>query len=568
MPQAFPEAGQSGRETISFAPVAAGATLELFLMAKGPQPAAVALHDADGVVGKAETRRSDRFERQRIVAAAPVDRLSYDPATTALSVVYAYDPASVLDTGIRILHGGPAATPEALRGYHFRPPYGWMNDPNGFGRFDGRAHLFYQHYPHRARWHAMHWGHAVSDDLLHWRHLPIFLEPDEAVWAAGGAGGVFSGTAITVPGEDGFRAFFTDHLDGREPEMEVQCTARSADGLTADAPQVVLAGRPEGLGLGEDNRDPYVFTGPDGRLKMLLGGRDATCGVVLLYETDDPSGVSGWRFVGLVHRELDYGRTVGECPAMLPLDGPAEDPATRWLLIVGLLMSRDPATRRRNLTFGIVGRFDGRTFAPEFRQELDFGADAYGFQAFVDRDGPVGIAWLANWTDIVKTADWPTAMTLPRRLLLRDGVLLTPPIEAVATLRQALIDDRRLAAGEMVTLEDGAAEIVIEFGETGLPFELALAHPTLKLAVIADAEGLAIVHESAEDGPPSPHYLAAGARVRSVRVFLDLGSIEVFADDGRHAGSKRLADPAPVTAIRLEAPRGRVTAARVWRLGL
>ena len=72
----------------------------------------------------------------------------------------------------------------------------------------------------------MHWGHAVSDDLLHWRHLPIFLEPDEAVWVAGGAGGVFSGTAITVPGKGGFRAFFTDHLDGREPEMEVQCAAR------------------------------------------------------------------------------------------------------------------------------------------------------------------------------------------------------------------------------------------------------------------------------------------------------------------------------------------------------
>ena len=121
MSQVFPEAGQSSRETISFAPVAAGATLELFLMAKGPQPAAVVLRDVDSIVGKVETRRRNRFERQRIAADTPVDRLSYDPATTALSVVYAYDPASVLDTGIRILHGGPAATPEALRGYLLPP---------------------------------------------------------------------------------------------------------------------------------------------------------------------------------------------------------------------------------------------------------------------------------------------------------------------------------------------------------------------------------------------------------------------------------------------------------------
>jgi len=564
MSQAFTPAGGSGRATLAFPEVAAGETIELFLKAKGPAPAVVSLPGT----GEASTRRSDRFERQRIVAAAPVDRLDYDPETTQLSVVYAYDPATVLDAGIRILSAGPAATPAALAGYHFRPPSGWMNDPNGFGRFGGRVHLCYQHYPHRARWHAMHWGHAVSEDLLRWRHLPIFLEPDEAVWAANGAGGVFSGTAITVPGEDGFRAFFTDHIDGRQPEMEVQRMVRSEDGVTAGASEVVLAGRPEGLGIGEDNRDPYVFTGPDGRLKMLLGGRDAEGGVVMLSETDDPTGATGWRFVGLVHREREYGHTVGECPAMLPLDGPAGDPATRWLLIVGLLMSRDLPTRRRNLTFGIVGRFDGRTFTPEFRQELDFGTDAYGFQAFVDTDGPVAIAWLANWTDIVKSADWPTAMTLPRRLLLTDDALSTPPIEAAVTLRQSLVDDRRLASGETLRLDDGAAEIVIEFEEAGTPFDLVLDHPGLRLGVRADADGLAIIHEASGTDAPSPHYLAAGARVRSLRVFLDRGSIEVFADGGRHAGTKRLADPAPVTAVRLKAPEGRITAARVWRLGL
>lgn len=565
MSQASLPARQPSRETISFAPVAAGETLELFLMARGTEPAVVTLHGA----GEVTARRSDAFERHRVVLAAPVDRLSFDAATTVLSTVYAYDPATVLDTGTRLLHAGPAPTPPELAGsYHFRPPCGWMNDPNGFGRFDGRAHLFYQHYPHRLRWHAMHWGHAVSDDLIHWRHLPVFLEPGEAVFAANGAGGIFSGSAIAVPGEAGFRAFFTDHIDGRQPEMEVQCAVRCADGFTSGAPEVVLAGRPEGLGLGEDNRDPYVFPGPDGRLKMLLGGRDAEGGVVLLHETDDPTGASGWRFVGFVHREREYGRTVGECPAMLPLDGPADDPDTHWLLIVGLLMSRDPSTRRRNLTFGIVGRFDGRTFTPDFRQELDFGTDAYGFQAFVDRDGPVGIAWLANWTDIVKTADWPTAMTLPRRLLLRDGALLTPPIEAATMLRRALADDHRLAAGETVGLEDGMAEIIVEFDDAGASFELTLTHPTLKLAITSDEGGLAIVHEDAHGLAPSPHYLATGARVRSIRIFLDRGSIEVFADDGRYAGTKRLADPAAITAIRLHAPEGRVTSARVWRLGL
>ena len=55
----------------------------------------------------------------------------------------------------------------------------------------------------------------------------------------------------------------------------------------------------------------------------------------------------------------------------------------------------------------VVGRFDGRTLVPEFRQELDFATDAYGFQAFADADGPVAIAWLANWADVDKSVDLP-----------------------------------------------------------------------------------------------------------------------------------------------------------------
>ncbi len=66
----------------------------------------------------------------------------------------------------------------------------------------------------------------------------------------------------------------------------------------------------------------------------------------------------------------------------------------------------------------------------------------------------------------------------------------------------------------------------------------------------------------------SPRYIAAGARPSTVRIFLDAGSIEVFADDGRWTGTKRLPGFKGVSSARLIAAEGSVMAAEIWQLGL
>ena len=60
--------------------------------------------------------------------------------------------------------------------YHYVNPEGNMNDPNGFCRWKGRWHLFYQAYPPDDP--RQHWGHALSDDLYHWDDLPYAIYPD------------------------------------------------------------------------------------------------------------------------------------------------------------------------------------------------------------------------------------------------------------------------------------------------------------------------------------------------------------------------------------------------------
>ena len=72
--------------------------------------------------------------------------------------------------------------------FHFQPPGGWLNDPNGALYWRARYHLFYQYYPDAAYSVIEHrdgsqehlricWGHASSSDLIHWEHHPIALQP-------------------------------------------------------------------------------------------------------------------------------------------------------------------------------------------------------------------------------------------------------------------------------------------------------------------------------------------------------------------------------------------------------
>jgi len=569
-PQASAPSFGNELETISTT-LPAGTTVHAWIKASHSNVEGRLTAHVDGTeIGAITASNPYEFAFRRLTMESGGDAsFTYDPVTTEVSVVYAFRQSTVQQDGIQLLNVRRSGrTPEIPGSYHFRPPFGWMNDPNGFGRFGGKLHLFYQHYPHSLRWNNMHWGHAVSEDYVHWKHLPVFLPPsDELAERAEGRGGAFSGSAIALPDDDNVRIFFTEHMKDRQPEEQVQFTATTRDLINVDPAELILPARPEGLNLTTDFRDPYVFMGPDNRWKMLLGTRDRDGGVILLYDTDDAQAASGWTFVGILHRENRFKMTAAECPCMVPLGGRASDTNTRWALIFGLLTSRDPETGRRNLTLATVGRFDGRTFTMDFEQELDFGTDAYAFQAFVDGDMPVGIAWLANWTDVSKEIDMPTAMTLPRRLSLQGDTLLTPPVASVEMLRKHRLDSRPLLAGEAADLANGCVEILLELSRPGSPFRLEFEHLEATVEVQVNEEGLSIPY-SVANTKASPHYVAAGAQPSSVRIFLDAGSIEVFADNGRWTGTKRLPGFNGIRSVRLAAPEGNVSAATIWQLAL
>lgn len=480
-------------------------------------------------------------------------RVSWDPTDSDVSVVYAFQPDRVAGDGILVCWTADRAAAETNRFHlHFKPPFGWMNDPNGMSFKGETFHLFYQHYPHAQRWGTMHWGHTTSTNLVDWCHQPVFLDPRRDLLADKTvSGGAYSGTA--VPRADGrLTVYYTDHEDGRLPTMEWQIGTISDDWLAAGTSKTLVQDRPPLGNIGPDNRDPYVFLGPDGKWKMLLGGVDDIGGVVYLYESADPDGMDGWTYVSILHREQLRTPRPLECPCLVPLGASGSD---RYLLVFGVLGMRELETRRRNLSFGVVGTFRDNMFTPIETFEMDFGTDAYGFQAIPSKDGPLTIAWAGNWVDYHRDRDYPTCMTFPRRIEYRDGTLLTPPIDAVAELRKATLFDGRVPEDMRFDLPDGMGEILI--GDCGsTPLTIRFAHPTHDMSLTYDGETLEL-HFELPVNRVVPRYVRRVGALEDLRIFVDVGLIEIYANGGQHCATKRFDSDLPVTAIEVRSKTSR-----------
>ena len=500
---------------------------------------------------------SDDFQRAQFSATAE-GLVTITPDTkTIVSLAYAYTPGSVLADGIRILYRAKVIAPVEGPRYHMTPAFGWMNDPNGMIAIGDEIHVFYQNYPHAYRWNTMHWGHAVSHDGgATFQHLPICLNPrSELLESNADSGGAFSGSAIAT-GDGGIRVFYTDRQDSREPEWEWQMTAVSKDRITVGPSTTIIDAKPSIEGLIKDFRDPYVFKGPDGRWKLLLAGGDEQGSVIYLYETEDQTAATGWTFVEILFRSTGHGVGAAECPCFFNLGN------DRWCLIFCLMASTDPETGRRNISHAVVGQFDGHRFVPEHTQEVDFGTDAYAFQAIEAKEGLIGLGWAANWYDRDLQVDFPTSMTLMRRFEWRGDHLATPPADALKSLRKSVLST---SLKHTVAIGDGCAEIELTLSKPNAEFSLVLEHPTTELAIVSDGQHLEIRHR-VETKPEGPTYRTAAPGLTSVRIYIDRGVLEVYGNDGQFTGTKRIADFSPVTVLRFESGAENVATATIWQL--
>ena len=209
--------------------------------------------------------------------------------------------------------------------YHFSPPKGWINDPNGLIFANGQYHLFYQHNPFGNVWGHMSWGHAVSNDLLHWEDLPVAI-PEFTNADSSSKTAIFSGSAVLDKDNksglcpdgtgDCMVAIYTGNVSkGDVQTNQYQNMAYSADkGRTwtqyAKNPIVDIGSK--------EFRDPNVFW-YEPQQKWVMATVKATEHRVALYESKD---LKDWQFMSYFGPVGDTTK-VWECPALMtvPIEG-------------------------------------------------------------------------------------------------------------------------------------------------------------------------------------------------------------------------------------------------------
>ena len=404
--------------------------------------------------------------------------------------------------------------------YHHSPAYGWMNDPNGLFYKDGVWHLYYQWNPYGSQWENMTWGHSTSTDGLHWTPQPTAIEADAL-------GAIFSGCCVVDKnntagfGNGAIVAYYTS-----AGARQTQSMAFSLDGGQTFTK---YAGNPVIVSDVPDFRDPHIFWNEEAGFwnMVLASGQEMS-----IYSSKD---LKQWK------HESNFGLTYGnhsgvwECPDLmkLPVDGTGEQ---KWMLICNI---NPGGPFGGSATQYFIGQFDGHQFVcedqPEETKWMDYGKDHYATVTFDNApDGRrVAIAWMSNWQYANQV---PTMQFRSTNSILRDLSLYQYEGETYCAVRPAKEMDA--ARGKKIARPTDRCEIVVTLKGDA---RITLSNGSKERVVLdydADMASLDLDRRhsgqcSFSDAFPTVVTAPVHGTLRTLRIFIDKSSIEVFDADGR-----------------------------------
>ena len=420
--------------------------------------------------------------------------------------------------------------------YHHSPAYGWMNDPNGLFYKDGVWHLYYQWNPYGSQWENMTWGHSTSTDGLHWTPQPTAIEADAL-------GAIFSGCCVVDKnntagfGNGAIVAYYTS-----AGARQTQSMAYSVDGGQTFTK---YAGNPVIVSDVPDFRDPHIFWNEEAGFwnMVLASGQEMS-----IYSSKD---LKQWK------HESNFGLTYGnhggvwECPDLmkLPGDGTGEQ---KWMLICNI---NPGGPFGGSATQYFIGQFDGHQFVcedqPEETKWMDYGKDHYATVTFDNApDGRrVAIAWMSNWQYANQV---PTMQFRSTNSILRDLSLYQYEGETYCAVRPAKEMDA--ARGKKIARPTDRCEIVVTLKGDA---RITLSNGSKERVVLEyDADMASLDFDRRHSGQCSfsdafPTVVTAPVHgsLRTLRIFIDKSSIEVFDADGRLSMTNLVFPSSPYSRI-------------------
>jgi beta-fructofuranosidase len=315
---------------------------------------------------------------------------------------------------------------------HGRPSQGWLNDPHGCIRVDGRYHVFFQHNPDRPHHTQIKWGHMSSTDLAHWDDEPLALfnrpgEFDEhGCWTGSIIDDNGTPTAIySAVANAGARAVVMLARSDRRLRRWRQ-DRRPVHGWPRD-PAVTHA------------RDPFVFEF-DGHRYAIQGAGNADhrgAARVLVYACDD---ITKWTELGpLVSAHDDplaaalAPADIWECPNLVRF-------GDRWILIVSLLSVLEGTSVATDVRY-LIGDLELTGEVPRFRTtgggSLDRGPCFYAPQVLRENDRTLIWGWAQERRPQAEIDDagWAGTLTFAREFQLVNDVVACSPAPELALLR-------------------------------------------------------------------------------------------------------------------------------------
>ncbi len=426
--------------------------------------------------------------------------------------------------------------------FHFAPPVGWANDPNGLCQHNGVYHLFYQHNPYSSKWGRMYWGHATSSDLVNWMHQPVALAPSNR---NDNFLGCYSGSAISR-GEELFLMY-----TGVGYFKQQQILARSHDGIVFEkepVPVITSNNRPPNSSKFEF-RDPKIFE-TNGRYYSVIGASYFGGKQIALYQSEN---LIDWKYVGSPIVDKLSAKGIFECPDLLQF-------ADNDVLIYSVMNTETVGNKFQNLHSSCyqIGKLDlasGEFDSITEIKELDCGADYYAPQTFIDDRGRrIIIAWMQMWWRTMPTSlekhNWAGMMTLPKEIYLDKGILCQKPVEEIykhfdrnyIKVTEELDDKKRNIEG--ISGRQYLLEVELNYSDD---IEISLRGNDYNETVISYAGGTLkfdrefsghIIKGRNLDGNPNIRVCdIAPIEKLNIQIFVDTSSVEIIVNERYHITS-------------------------------